>query len=156
MKSFLLAVLTVAPVLGICPAATANPVPIPPVSFSRIYFDSPGPDNRSNTSLNAEWVRLTNNTTKAIQLTGWTVRDASNHVYPFPAIDRLGAAKSVVIHTGKGTDGRGSDGKPDGTQRYWQSGNYIWNNTGDTATLKNATGGTVDICIFKIGAVTNC
>lgn len=29
---------------------------------------------------------------------------------------------------------------------YWGSGNYIWNNTGDTATLRNASGKTVDTC----------
>jgi hypothetical protein len=29
---------------------------------------------------------------------------------------------------------------------YWGSGNYIWNNTGDTATLRNASGKTLDTC----------
>jgi hypothetical protein len=151
VKKLLLPLPAVLFIIGICPAASANPAIIPPVSFSRIYFDSPGSDTRSNTSLNAEWVRLTNNTDKAIPLKGWTLRDAANHVYGFKAADRLGAAQSLILHTGKGTDGR-----PDSADRYWQSGNYVWNNTGDTATLRNSTGGMVDTCTFKTGVVTAC
>jgi hypothetical protein len=42
------------------------------------------------------------------------------------------------LHTGKGTNTT--------TNRYWGSGNYIWNNNGDAAYLRNASGKAVDNC----------
>ena len=45
---------------------------------------------------------------------------------------KLGAGKSVVIHTGRGTN--------TAAHRYWRSGWYIWNNDGDRAVLKNKAG----------------
>jgi len=144
-----LAVTTAAAVLGLAgPADAATPV----VSFTRAQFDSPGTDNRTNASLNAEWVRLTNNTTKAIQLKGWTVRDVSNHVYTFPAAT-VPAKRSIYLHTGKGkayTDSTGG-------HLFWGSGNYIWNNTGDTAYLRNTAAKTIDTCTWKSGTKpVNC
>ncbi|HET6529553.1 MAG TPA: lamin tail domain-containing protein [Actinoplanes sp.] len=60
----------------------------------------------------------------------------------------LGAGKRVYLHTGKGTDAQ---------HRYQGSGNYIWNNTGDTAYLRNAAGKTIDTCTWKSGnAPTYC
>jgi lamin tail-like protein len=134
---------------GVVLATTAEAA-TPPVSFTQVFYDSPGSDNRSATSLNQEFFRLTNNTTKAINLNRWTVRDASSHVYTFPAVSLAGKT-SVIVHTGSGTNG-----KPAG-HRYWGSGNYIWNNTGDTATLKNPTAKTVDTCTWRgTGAQTAC
>jgi hypothetical protein len=97
--------------------------------------------------LNAEWVRLKNNTPDSIQLKGWTVRDASSHVYTFGSFS-LGSKNTVYVHTGKGTDSA--------TNRYWGSGNYIWNNDGDQATLVNASKSTVDTCAWKTVTATNC
>jgi Lamin Tail Domain len=129
-------------------AAAAAPV----VAFTKIQYDSPGADNRSNASLNAEWIRLTNTTTRTINLRNWTVRDAAGKVYRFIGDYRLGAGRNVYLHTGKGTNGR-----PDTQHRYWQSGNYIWNNTGDTATLRNAANATIDSCSWRRnGGVTSC
>ncbi|GIM88354.1 hypothetical protein Ato02nite_001470 [Paractinoplanes toevensis] len=120
----------------------------PAVSFTKIQYNSPGTDTRSNASLNAEWVRLTNNTSKAIQLKNWTVRDKSNHVFKLPTVT-VAARANLYIHTGKGTAYSG--------HIFWQSGNYIWNNTGDTATLRNTAGKTIDTCTWKSGtAPTNC
>ena len=43
--------------LGIAgPAQAATPA----VQITKVYYNSPGTDTGSNTSLNAEWVRLTN------------------------------------------------------------------------------------------------
>jgi hypothetical protein len=107
------------------------------IQFRRIQYDSPGSDNRTNASLNAEYVVLKNVTTRNISITNWTVRDAANHVYKFGTFT-LGAGKSVTLHTGKGTNSS--------THRYWGSGNYVWNNTGDTATLKTPSGTTAYTC----------
>ena len=148
-KSVLVALAGSASLLGIAVATPAQAAEAP-VYFSRIYYDSPGSDNRSNSSLNAEWFRLTNSTKKGIQLKGFTVRDTSNHVYTFGTY-ALAPGNSVVVHTGKGTNG-----KPGAWERYWGSGNYIWNNTGDTATLRTPAGKIINSCKFGKGTVTNC
>src|SRR5215218_5245707 len=44
-------------------AATINPVSADAASaiqITKVYYNSPGSDTGSNTSLNAEWVRITN------------------------------------------------------------------------------------------------
>jgi hypothetical protein len=118
------------------------------VKIAKIQYNSPGSDDGSNSSLNAEYVVLANTGSKAISLTNWTLRDAANHVYDFAAF-KLGAGKSVTIHTGKGKDTK--------TNLYWGSGWYIWNNDGDTATLKTGKGHTVDTCGYSGGDTSvNC
>src|SRR3954454_18580098 len=56
-----------------------------PVRISRVQYDSPGSDTGSNSSLDQEWVRITNTGTTKRVLTGWTLRDTSRHVYRFPS-----------------------------------------------------------------------
>jgi hypothetical protein len=134
-------VLTVAATaVAVAPTASAA---APGVRMTAIYFDSPGTDYRTNASLNAEWVAIKNFTNTRKALTGWTLRDASSHVYHFPTF-RLAAGASVKVHTGHGTN--------TASNLYWQSGNYIWNNTGDTATLKNANGVFVYRCHYTSAA----
>ncbi|MFE5940868.1 lamin tail domain-containing protein [Streptomyces sp. NPDC056470] len=53
----------------------------PKVEISRVQADSPGCDNRSKWSLNAEWVEITNNTRHAINLKGWALKDEDGHSY---------------------------------------------------------------------------
>ena len=119
------------------------------VQFTRIQYNSPGTDTGSTTSLNGEWVRLTNKTAKTVNLKTWTVRDASAHVYTFTTTVNLAAGKSVTVHTGKGT--------ATSTDRYWGSAGYIWNNSGDTATLRTGAGKTIDTCKWGAGTgVTSC
>ena len=61
--------------------------------------------------------------------------DLASHVYTFPVFT-LNAGASVQVWTGSGTN--------TSTDLYWGSGNAVWNNTGDTATLKDDTGTLVD------------
>lgn len=49
------------------------------VHLYKIYYDSPGSDTRTNTSLTNEWVQIRNTTAAAVSLTGWTLVDAANH-----------------------------------------------------------------------------
>jgi hypothetical protein len=114
------------------------------VQFTKIQYDSPGSDTGSNTSLNGEWVRLTNKSAKTINLLGWTVRDASAHVYTFSTYYNLRAGQSVTVYTGKGTAAT--------ARRYWGRTGYVWNNTGDTATLRTGSGKTVDSCKWGKGS----
>lgn len=111
-----------------------------PLQFGRIYYDSPGSDSRTNTSLNAEWAVVKNVTGTTRCLTNWTVRDAAGHVYKFGTFC-LGAYKSVTLHTGRGTN--------TAAHRYWNSGSYIWNNTGDKAYLRNGSGTLMDSCTWS-------
>jgi len=117
------------------PAQAANRMQI-----HEIYYNSPGSDTGSNSSLNHEWVQLHNTSGSRITLTGWTLRDKQGHVYTFGTYT-ISAHGSVKIHTGKGTNTQ--------TDRYWGHSWYVWNNTGaDQATLKNRSDTVIDRCSY--------
>ena len=108
----------------------------------------PGNDTGTNTSLNAEYVSIGNHVSTSRNLRGWTLRDNQSHVYSFPNIT-VGSGKSVTVHTGKGTN--------TSTNLYWGSRNYIWNNSGDRATLRDAQGHQIDTCSWGNGSGSiNC
>ena len=118
------------------------------VVLTAIAFDPPGSDPATNAGRNLEIVTLTNTTSTSKTITGWTLRDVAAHVYTFPSLSVTAGAK-VYVHTGSGTNGGG--------HLYWGSGSYIWNNTGDTATLRNAAGTTVDICTYgNVASPVSC
>ena len=128
--------------LALAPMASAG------ISITKIYFDSPGSDTGSNSSLNAEWIRLKNTGSTGKYLTGWTIRDPAGHVYRFGTY-KLGAGNSVTVHTGSGSNSAG--------HRYWGSDGYIWNNGGDKARLKNAGGTVIDTCSYSgAGSYVTC
>src|SRR4029450_4803700 len=54
--------------------------------------------------------------------------------------------------------GRGRNGRPDAAHLYWNSGAYIWDNDGDTATLRSVSGRISDSCTWTgVGTgVTSC
>jgi hypothetical protein len=109
------------------------------VHLAKIWYDSPGTDTRSNTSLNAEWVQITNSTTKSAGLKSWTLTDASRHTYRFAAFT-LKAHATVTVHTGKGRN--------TGANVYQQRAAYVWNNDKDKATLKTSSGAVHDTCSY--------
>src|SRR5215207_2323947 len=111
-------------------AATFNPVSADAASaiqITKVYYNSPGSDTGSNTSLNAEWVRITNTGTTYRTLTGWTLRNAAGPIYTFPTF-KIAPGARVYVHTGKGTNTT--------SHKYWGRSWYVWNNTGDKATLR--------------------
>ncbi|MFE5592315.1 lamin tail domain-containing protein [Streptomyces sp. NPDC056549] len=107
----------------------------PKVEISAVQADSPGRDTRSNRSLNAEWVEITNNSRHGVDLDGWTLKDEAGNTYRFDDF-RLAGRSTVRIHTGEGRDTR--------TDLYQDRRNYVWDNRSDTATLRNDHGRTVD------------
>jgi hypothetical protein len=124
------------------PTTPATPAPkAGDVQFSKIVYNSPGTDTGSNTSLNAEYVRLTNRTSRTVNLKGWTIRDAAGHVYTVSTDQNIGAGLTAYVHSGKGTNGR-----PDSKHRYWNRTGYVWNNGGDTAYLRSPSGKSIDTC----------
>jgi hypothetical protein len=109
------------------------------IQIYEIWYNSPGRDDGSNASLNAEWVELHNTSGTKISLRNWTLRDTAGHVFVFHRYS-LGGHRYVKIHTGHGNGTR--------TDRYWNRNWYIWNNTGDTAKLEDNHGGRVDRCSY--------
>ncbi|MCX4993445.1 lamin tail domain-containing protein [Streptomyces sp. NBC_00568] len=118
------------------PASAADPRPHrQAVEISRVQYDSPGWDDRSNRSLNQEWVEITNNTRRSVNLDGWTLSDADGHTYTFDHY-RLGGRSTVRVHTGLGRDSR--------TDLFQDRRAYVWNNDHDRATLRNDHGRFID------------
>ncbi|MFI1360230.1 lamin tail domain-containing protein [Streptomyces sp. NPDC020898] len=107
----------------------------PKVEISAVQYDSPGRDDRSNRSLNKEWVEVTNTTRHTVNLDGWTLEDASGHTYTFDHY-RLAGRATVRIHTGEGRDTR--------TDLYQDRRHYVWNNDRDKAPLRNDRGRFID------------
>jgi Lamin Tail Domain len=129
--------------LALAPAMAAQAAPQAAkakVAISEIWYNSPGKDTGSNLSLNHEWVELHNNTARAVSLANWTLRDKAGHVYKVGALT-LKAHASVRIHTGHGAN--------TATNLYWRHSWYIWNNNGDTATLKTAAGVAESRCAYS-------
>jgi lamin tail-like protein len=105
-----------------------------------IWYNSPGPDRGGNTSLNHEWVKLHNTSAASINLAHWTLRDKAGHVFVFGSYT-IKPHGYVTIHTGHGSGTQ--------TDQYWNHSWYIWNNTGDTAILRNQNGNTIASCTYK-------
>jgi lamin tail-like protein len=96
IRALLIAFLVVA--ASVLTAVQANAAAT--VYIYKVYFDSPGSDTGSNSSLNAEYVVIKNGDNVSHSISGWTVRDRAGHRYTFPDGFRLGAGKQAIIHTG--------------------------------------------------------
>ncbi|GAA4116861.1 hypothetical protein GCM10022415_14140 [Knoellia locipacati] len=129
------------PVAG--PAGPAGAA-TPPLKFGSFRADPAGNDLPMTTAkLNGEYIVVTNTTSRAIVMTGYKVYDAGRkHTYAFPRGYAIAGRKSVVLRTGSGRN--------TATDVYWGKTNtYVWNNTGDTATLVSSTGAKVHACTYK-------
>ena len=99
------------------------------LAVKTVHADAEGDDTDN---LNDEYVVFTNTGSRSLDVSGWTVSDASSHTYTIPSGTTLEAGETLTLHTGEGTD--------DGSNLYWGSGSAIWNNGGDTITITNAQG----------------
>jgi hypothetical protein len=111
----------------------------PALRFQSVQYDSPGKDDRTNGSINAEWIALVNTGPAAVNLNGWRVADEVRS-YTFDNVTIAGRGGVLYLHSGKGTD--------TATHRYWNSGSYVWNNAGDSATLRSRAGTVQDTCTW--------
>ena len=113
------------------------------VTITAAYYDPyVGPDPDTNAGRNLEYIVIRNGGSHTVRLGGWTLRDLARtgqaaHVFRFPKF-RLGAGKTVRIHTGTGSKTR--------SNLYWGSSTYIWGDDADRATLKNSGGTTMSTC----------
>src|SRR5215218_4245381 len=140
IRALIVACLIAAASILIATPAQAAPAT---VYIYKVYFDSPGTDRGSSSSLNAEYVVIRNGDDVSHFVSGWTVRDKAGHVYKFGSL-RLGAGKQAIIHTGDGTSYTTSAS----THLYWGREWYVWNNTGDKVILRRADGSLKDTCTY--------
>jgi len=98
------------------------------ITITNASFVAPSPEREN---LNGEWVEISNPGESDENLAGWKLEDRQNHTYTFPDFI-LKAGASARIHTGIGSD--------TSEDLYWNRNTAIWNNDGDTATLKDASG----------------
>jgi len=81
-----------------------------------------------------EYVLIKNIGAGALDMGGWKLSDAANNTYTFPAFT-LAAGTEVKVWVKTGTD--------DAANLYWNRASAVWNNGGDTATLRDTQGAVV-------------
>ena len=139
-------------ILGLAaPAAAAPHTATAKMDITRIVYNPPGRDTTAK--LNQEYVRITNHGTITEPMTGWTITDAQGHRYTFPTGYRLKPGQVAIVHTGHGTTDHPVRG-----HLYQNSDVFIWNNGGDKATLRSASGRVYDTCSYRPngGGLTYC
>ncbi|MEI7773073.1 MAG: lamin tail domain-containing protein, partial [Chloroflexales bacterium] len=104
------------------------------VDIAHIEHNPPGRD------IDGEYVLIWNTNDAPMDLTGWTLSDVSaNHTFTFPAFT-LGPGAEVKLWTKRGNN--------DEANLHWNSRKAIWNNNGDTGTLKNTDGAVVSVYTY--------
>ena len=97
----------------------------PCFSITNFHYDAEGNDNNNE---NDEYVTIKNGCSFSCDLTGWQISDNSSHKYSFSSFN-FGNGNSFTLYTGTGTATE--------AKLYWNRGSAVWNNEGDTLTLKN-------------------
>jgi competence protein ComEC len=120
------------------PTNTPTPTNQPPansgdVDIVSVFFDG------SSSQEPDEYVEIENVDTVTIQMASWTLSDAANHVFDFPAF-LIQPGQTCRVYT--------DENHPEWCGFNYGSGSAIWNNSGDTATLKDANGTLVDTYIY--------
>jgi hypothetical protein len=137
------AVITFTPVatlyLSLVLRAEEEVSPVPGTGEVKIGHIEYNPDG---SDAEGEYVDLQNLGTATVDITGWTLRDEADTVFTFPSFS-LASLAQVRVWVKPGVD--------DATNLYWGRNSAIWNNTGDTATLRDATGNEVDQCTYPGG-----
>jgi hypothetical protein len=93
--------------------------------------------------VNGETVTLRNDGLATVDITRWSLADASDkNLFTFPSFV-LPPGGIAVVHSGRGS--------PSGPDFYWGKTTGIWNDAGDTATLRDATGTTIGTYAYGAG-----
>ena len=111
---------------------TTSSSPANTLQLTKVHADAAG-DDADN--LNDEYIVLKNTGTTPLDLSGWQIRDEADHSYTVPNGVRLKPNAKITIHTGSGENTN--------TDLYWESGQAIWNNGGDTVIVVDTEGTTV-------------
>lgn len=108
------------------------------IRIASLVWDPPGADWQG------EYLVVRNDTPATAALSGWTLSDyARRHMFTFPAGFTLDPGHDVRIWTRPGTNSA--------TDLFFGRSSAIWNNTGDTATLTNTSGGVVSTYAYLDG-----
>lgn len=101
----------------------------------------PNPPGRDEENLDGEYLVLRNESSDAIDLSGWTLRDESTaNRYSFPVGFVLAPDTEVEVSVG-------CELRPG--RLNWCAARPVWNNGGDTALLLNSEGGIVDVFRYR-------
>ena len=103
-----------------------------PLELVEIHADAAGNDNEN---LDDEYLVFENAGSESIDISGWTLSDSAGHTYTVPEDVQLASGARIRLVTGSGTN-------TDSTL-YWGESEALWNNGGDTITVRNADGETV-------------
>ncbi|MBI5931138.1 MAG: thermonuclease family protein [Chloroflexi bacterium] len=93
-----------------------------------ISYDPPGPDDEN---LNGEYVEFQNKSTATVDMTGFTLEDAANNNYTFGSVT-VAPEQTLRLYSGCGSDTYNAV--------YWCSDGPVWNNSGDSAILRDPDG----------------
>jgi micrococcal nuclease len=119
--------------LWTCARATTDGATVTPAGdglvVASIHADAAGNDNEN---LNDEYVVFRNNGDTTLDLAGWTVEEGAGRTYTFPAGTTLAPGATLTLHTGTGTNTE--------TDQYWGQTGAVWNNGGDTVTVRDESG----------------
>lgn len=107
------------------------------LKITDLNANAPGSDNENP---NGEWIEVTNQGGEPVLMTGYTLKDEANHIYTF-ADFTLPPGASFRLFSGQGQDSP--------TELYWgYTNDSVWNNDSDTAFLRDAEGGLVDMYAY--------
>ncbi len=93
-----------------------------------ISYDPAGPDDEN---LNGEYVEFQNKGSAVVDMDGFTLEDAANNNYTFGVVT-IAPEQTLRLYSGCGQDTFNAV--------YWCSDNSVWNNSGDSAILRDAEG----------------
>jgi micrococcal nuclease len=113
-----------------------------PLKITSLEGNPPGDDRSDPTG---EYIRIANVIDEMVEIRGFVLTDRYGHRYTFPALS-LKPGYSVLLLSGRGID------LTDPRKQivlYWQSEGPIWNNDGDTATLRAPDGALVDVWEYR-------
>ena len=142
-------------------AAPANAA----IRIKKIAFNPAGADSGTNRHLNQEWIIIKNSGDQTRRVDGWKIHDRSrDHSYVLGDTSqgddvftdiRLQPGGYIRLRTGQGQDSATASSHgdiPTHYDFYWDLDQYVWNNDGDRATLKNRAGDVVDRCAYTATA----
>jgi endonuclease/exonuclease/phosphatase family metal-dependent hydrolase len=110
-----------------------------PVFINEVMINEPGSD------VNGEFVELVNPGSAAVDLSGWTVSDATALRHTFAAGTSLAAGKAIVVFGGASAIPTGINAVAAST------GSLNLSNSSETVTVKNSAGTAVDTATFGSG-----
>lgn len=79
-----------------------------------------------------EYVTFRNTSDEALSLSGWIVETEDEQRFVFPDRFTLDSGQNVTVHSGRGSDTE--------TDVYWGTTGEVWDDDGDTITVRTADG----------------